>query len=171
MTCCNNPGSCTHVSALSVEQVQALCVSAQSFGFSAEDVDAVRAQHGDEVLSLMTEAARSGFSIGFVMDILKRFGPAVLQFLYELWNEQVMAAGVAAQSSGEAIVLEGPLVQGVQEGIVNMLLNKLLEQLPNLLPVLLEKYGDQVLKLIVDTLLKVLAKQSAAPPVAENPLA
>lgn len=172
MSCNDN-----QVSALSVDQVQALTVSTQSFGFSQEDVDAVRAQHGDEILSLMTEAARSGFSVGFIMDILKRFGPNVLQFLYDVWNQQVMAAGFAAQAQGESVILEGPLTQGIQDGIVNMLVQKLMEQLPNILPALIEKYGDQILKLVIDLILKTITPSTqsnvhtAVVMPATNPLA
>lgn len=135
--------------ALSVEEVEELKLSAQSFGFENAWVADVLEKWGDDVLSLTVEAARNGFSVSFVMDVLNRFGPSVLELLFDLWNRKTMAANMA--------FVEGERVNPVViEGMDSTLLQLLLEKF---LPVIIDKYGDQILKLFMDAILKVLTNK------------
>jgi len=141
---------------MSVEQIDSVKVAAQSFGFEESMISGILERFGPEVLSLLVEAARSGFSVTWIVDTLNRFGPNVLQFFMDLWSKNV---GIAAQNApvgvaGSEVVHTGVILTGeVVEGMDTNMITTMLEKL---LPMIVEKYGPQLIQLVMDLIMNAI---------------
>lgn len=136
---------CKHAEKLSAENVVSLKESAVGFGFDVNWVADLVQQYGDDVLGVVVEAMRSGFSVAFVVEIVQKFGPVMLEFLLNLLNKQKLLA-----ASGEVVVADE--VGILDASIIETLLQRYL-------PVILEKYGDQIIKFILDWVVNNLLKK------------
>jgi len=76
------------VSAMSVEQVNKLENDAVTMGMSAPEVGEIVSKYGPDVLSVMVEALKGGFSVGFVLELFRLFGPIFLDFAISLFTEK-----------------------------------------------------------------------------------
>jgi hypothetical protein len=140
------------VTAMSVEQIDILKASAQDFGFDRGVIADILEKFGPDVLALVVEAARNGFSIQWIMDTFNKFGPTVLRFLSDLFSRNMAMAEVPMSFDGSpqtGVVINGDLIEGMDSNLISTLLEKLL-------PMLLEKYGpmliDFLMKLFLDAL-------------------
>lgn len=150
---CEKKSECechTEVKALQVEELK---VSAQALGLDEAGVADILEKWGSDVLAVCVEAARSGFSPVWVMNTLTRFGPTVLEFFTDLWNHNGM---VAAASVEQGVVLGDLKVTPENlEMFDGALIQKLAEKF---LPMLMDKYGERILELIVEAILNSLKK-------------
>ncbi len=152
------------VHAMSVEQIDTVTVSAQNFGFEAGVISDILERFGPEVLALITEAARSGFGVQWIIDTLNKFGPNVLQFFMDLWSKNVGIAGVAPVGVDGA-VQTGVLITGdVVEGMDSNMLSTLLEKM---LPMIMEKYGPQLIEMVMKLVLDAIKPKFGEPMNAE----
>ena len=154
MTCCSKE----KVSALSVEQVETLKLSAQNFGFDTNWIAELISKYGADILALVVEAARNGFSIALVVEIMSKFGPDLLQFVLDLFNTKKMEAvkfgEVFPPTDGSM-----PLPGGMMDSILINLVQKYL-------PIIMEKYGDQIMKMIIDAIIKAISGGTdSGPPI------
>jgi hypothetical protein len=131
-----------------------LKLSAQSFGFDLNWIVKILETWGDDVLSLIVEAARNGISVQFIVELLEKFGPVLLQLLVDLLNRKKMMAFAAG-----AEVVPGPVVEGVEGPFLDLIIEKYLPLIiQKYLPVIMEKYGPQLIQMIIDLFLKNLQK-------------
>jgi hypothetical protein len=130
-----------------VENVETLKASAMGFGFDFDWVSGLISKWGDNILSVVVEAVRGGFTKDVVVNIVEKVGPFALELLVNLMNK--MKFHHAAAAPGELVV--GEEVRLFDASIIETLVQRYL-------PVLVEKYGDQIVKFVVDWLLKAIAK-------------
>lgn len=136
---------CKESNVVALHHVEDLKASAVGFGFDMSWLTDLISRFGGDVLSLVVEAVRGGFNKDLVVDVLDKFGPFVLEMLVNLLNAKKLHAGVA----GDFVV--GEEVGAFDGAILETLLKKWL-------PVILEKYGDQIVGLVVQYLLDYLKK-------------
>jgi hypothetical protein len=134
-----------------------LKTSAMGFGFDASWVADILQNWGDDVLSLAIEAARHGLSVTLVVDILKVFGPSILEFLVEFLNKRSMA--MQQQKFGAEVDGIAAPVKGLQAGFIDVIIDKYLPIIfENYLPLVAEKYGPQLIQLLVEMVMRNLKK-------------
>lgn len=115
-------------------------------GFDPSYIADLIAQYGDDVVNLVVEALRNGFSKNFIIDTLMKFGPMVLQFLLSWFTKKQEASksmGMAADAVVDAKVLDASLIETFLE---------------RLLPKLLDKYGEQLIDAFIGMLVRYLSK-------------
>jgi len=132
MGCCNKEMKAAHH-----EELKASCAS---FGFDVTWITDLVAKYGSDVLALVVEGVRGGFSKEFVTDVLDKFGPVVLELLVGLMNKRNMNRGVA----GDVVVADQ--VGEIDASLLQVLLEKYL-------PMIIDKYGDKLVAMIVDFLI------------------
>ncbi len=143
MPCCKEK---EEVRAAQIAQIEDIRLSAVGFGFDSTWISDLLAKYGSDAVALVVEAVRGGFSKDLVVDVLDKFGPLVLEFLINLLNKHKMAArGVA----GELVV--GEQVGAIDATIIQTMIEKYL-------PILVDKYGQQILDLIVSFVISRLTK-------------
>lgn len=129
-------------------------LSATNFGFDGEWIADVVEKYGDDAVAVIVEAARSGLSVKFVIELIDRFGTQVLELLVNVLNQFKMT-----QMAATGVVVEGPIVEGVNSALTDVLIKDYLPMIiEKLLPQIMEKYGPQLIQLVVDWLLKSLQK-------------
>src|SRR5581483_1438427 len=94
-----------------------LKMSATNLGFDASWIAELVERFGQDVLTLVVEAARQGLSISLVIEIIQKFGPALLDFVVELLNKKSMLG-----LTGD--VVEGPTVEGVNSAFIDVIIEK-----------------------------------------------
>lgn len=139
MSCCKKE--------VNLVQVEDLKASALGFGFDANWIADIVEKYGHDVLSLVVEAMRSGFSLAFVVEVVNKFGPVLLEFLLTLLNKKKMHALAA----GEEFVV------GDEVGVLDWALIETL--IKKYLPIIVEKYGDAIVKFIVDWITNTFLKK------------
>lgn len=128
--------------------------AAVALGFKSDFVADVLEKLGPGVLEILVNAVRNGFSVNTVVDLFTKLGPLMLdvvtQFLSSLKSppdEAVVGSAMAVPSKlvvGEEVpLLDGSVLAGLLE---------------KLLPTLINKYGDQLVQVLVDLLMKSLSK-------------
>jgi len=140
------------VRAMSVEQIDILKASAQDFGFDSGAVADILEKFGPDVLALLVELARSGFTIQWIMDTFNKFGPTVLQFLQDLFTRNMAIAEVPLSVDGSpqtGVVIDGQIVEGLDSNLITTLLEKFL-------PLILEKYGPQLIEYLIKMVLDAI---------------
>lgn len=140
------------------DTVETLKESAANFGFDGNTVADILDKHGSDVLALMVEAARNGFNAAWILDTFNRLGPAVLQFLTDLFNKNMSVApqgfGMAAAGDNNVVVGEGMVIDA---NLGKLFDGQLLEQiLQKMLPQLIEKYGPQLIQMLVDAIIRAI---------------
>lgn len=111
------------------------------FGFSNEEVNDLVQNHGQDVLSILTNALRLGLTKQFVVETLTQVGPYLLQLILSVVTKK-QQLGIADATEN---VVDGVLVDSL---------------IKRLLPGILEKYGDQLANLVVEAILSYLKKLS-----------
>ncbi len=112
-------------------------------GFDPNSIADLIAQFGDDVVQLVSDAIRSGFSRQFVLDTLLKFGPWLLKFLLDMFSKKQEAAvkmGVAADTLSNAVV-EANLIETFLE---------------RMLPKILEKYGERLIDSFIELIMSYI---------------
>jgi hypothetical protein len=138
------------------DTVETLKESAANFGFDGGTVADILEKHGSDVLALMIEAARNGFNAAWILDTFNKLGPAVLQFLTDLFNKNMSVApmGMAAVGDSGIVVGEGTVIDA---NVGKLFDGQLLEQIiQKMLPQLIEKYGPQLIQMLIDAIIKAV---------------
>ena len=135
---------------LSVEQVESLKFSAQDLGATDNWVADVLQTYGAGALASSIEFLRHGASPAFIWSTLQLFGPAVLGFLIDLYNESRKKITV---QSADGKFQEQKLFGSLSGAIVSLILIKVV-------PVLIERYGPQILDAILKLLLNIFSQES-----------
>lgn len=135
-------------------------LSAQNFGFDATWILDLATNYGDDVLALAIEAARNGISVQFIIEVLEKFGPVLLQLLVDLLNQRKMAMAMSAARMGVAAEpVPGPIIEAVEGPFLDLIIEKYLPvMVEKYLPVIMEKYGTQLIQMIIEMFLKNLQK-------------
>lgn len=141
------------VHAMSVEQIETLKVSAQNMGFDGDTVANVLEKFGPDVLSLLVEAARSGFNVAWIVDTIAKFGPTVLQFFVDLWHKNAAFAAPMGMEGTGVVLPDSVMVEGMDANLLQTLLEKFL-------PIILEKYGPQLIQMLMDAILNAIKPKS-----------
>jgi hypothetical protein len=137
------------VSALSTEQTAALENDAIQLGMSAPEVGEIIGKYGPDLLSVMVEALKGGFSVSFVLELFRLFGPIFLDFAISLFTEKKKMGMTENDEEAELeTLLKGSRIEGLPEELVKVLFTKLL-------PYVIKKYGPDVLEAIVDAITKL----------------
>ena len=124
------------------EQTQ-LKADAIQLGMAPTDVADIITKYGPDVMSVIVEALKSGFSVSFVLELFRLFGPIFLDFVISLFSEKKKLG--MAESDEEAELenlLKGSPVQGLSEELVKVLFTKLL-------PYVIKKYGPDMLAAMI----------------------
>lgn len=136
------------VSALSLDQVKQLENDAVSMGMSPPEVGEVVSKYGPDVLSVIVEALKGGFSLSFVLELFRLFGPIFLDFAIGFFVEKKKMGMTEADEEHELNeLLKGSPVQGLPQELVKALFTKLL-------PYVLKKHGPDMLTAIIDAINK-----------------
>lgn len=140
MSCCSE----VHlgVAGHHAEMVEDLKVGVAGFGVTADEIADLIGKYGDTVLGTVMEALRSGFSKAWVFEALVSFGPVLLSWVLSLFNRRKMAMGAGGLVVGEEVKM-------LEAGVFQDLLEKYL-------PMIVEKYGPQLIDLLVQYILKSL---------------
>ncbi len=112
------------------------------------------AKHNDATLAAAVELARSGTSTAFIMEMLQKFGPTMLQFLVDVLNHSKTKKLAMADVPGDIIpgqVVIGDVVNGVDTSFIDIIIQKYLPLLvQKYLPLILEKYGPVLVQMLLD---------------------
>ncbi len=140
---------------------------AQRFGLGAGEVADILEKWGPAVLSTVVAGLRHGLSIAFIQEVLALLGPV---FLEQAVNKFKNKAGFKLQSSVVSEALDAwsteaaeeeaefgdPIIQAEEVKSFDGVGPVIVDLLAKLLPSLIEKYGDAILKWIIDKLLASL---------------
>lgn len=107
-------------------------VRGMSVGLSREQVADYIKQYGHDVVDIVEEAVRNGFSLALVQEVLDKCGPLVLQLIVG-----TISMKVGAQSVGLGV--EAAVLQGLARQVFTMLI---------------ARYGDQVIDRLLDMVMK-----------------
>lgn len=138
---------CDKVAAMA-QQLDESKEAALSFGFDTTWITDILAEYGQVALDLVIEAMRGGFSKDLVIEVLAKFGPAILEFLVTLLNKKKMAFASAENASGN---VADQLAGFLDASIIEVLVQKYL-------PMIMEKYGEQIVQMLVEYILNSLKK-------------
>lgn len=137
MSCCKKAAHAAHM--------EDLKASALGFGLDMAWIGEIIEKYGDDVLGLIVEALRTGFSRELVTEIITKFGPLILEFLVNLTNKQKMKA------------ISGDVIVGEEVGILDISIIEMLIQ--KYLPLIIEKYGDHIVQFILTWVVNNLLKK------------
>jgi hypothetical protein len=146
----NNLNAQSNFEALSVEQVDNLKMCAQDLGATDTWVADVLQTYGSGALASAIEFLRNGASPTFIWSTLQLFGPAVLGFLIDIYNESRKKMRIQT-ADGK---FEDQRVFGSLSGaIVSLILIKVM-------PVLIERYGPQILDAVLKLFLNIFQQEN-----------
>lgn len=136
---------------LSVEQIDNLKICAQNLGATDGWVADVLQTYGAGALASAIEFLRNGASPTFIWSTLQLFGPSVLGFLIDLYNES-RKKSIVQLDDGK---FENRKVGSLSGAIVTLILIKVV-------PILIEKYGPQILNSLLALFMKIFSEESKA---------
>lgn len=124
------------------EQTQ-LKADAIQLGMAPTEVADIISKYGPDVMSVIVEALKSGFSVAFVLELFRLFGPIFLDFVISLFSEKKKMGMTENDEEAELEnLLKGSPVQGLPEELVKVLFTKLL-------PYVIKKYGPDMLVAVI----------------------
>lgn len=124
------------------EQTQ-LKADAVQMGMAPNDVAEIISKYGPDVMSVIVESLKSGFSVAFVLELFRLFGPIFLDFAISLFTEKKKMGMTENDEERELEnLLKGSPVQGLPEELVKVLFTKLL-------PYVIKKYGPDMLAAVI----------------------
>lgn len=130
----------TNLSMAEQSQIQS---DAIALGMAPPEVADILSKYGPDVMSTIVEGLKSGFSVPFILELFRLFGPLFLDFAISLFMEKKK---MGMTESDEELELEGLLkgsaVQGLPEQLVKTLFTKLL-------PYVIKKYGPDMLTAVI----------------------
>lgn len=122
-------------------------------GFDPTEVIDFVTKYGQDILTVISDGIQMGLSKEFLVEILTKFGPLVLEWLIDLLNKKDQGTGVDA-------TLSNAMLSG---SISDVILDKLLDKLQDMLPELIEKYTPVVVNALIAALMKYLGSTQTAP--------
>ena len=139
------------------EDVKSLTSDVVSKGMAAGEVTELVGKYGPEILSTLAEGLRNNFSVSFIMETIKNFGPNVLEFMLTMFseiimqanhqeNQQVKSFSVNPKSKEE---LQNLIKDGKMGGLSTLVLKVVTKQI---LPKVVELYGKEILDSIVSAI-------------------
>lgn len=127
-------------SAAEQDQMQ---TDAISMGMAPTDVAEIISKYGPDTMSVIVEGLKSGFSVPFVLELFRLFGPIFLDFAISLFSDKKKMGMTEASEEAELEkLLKGSPVQGLPEELVKVLFTKLL-------PYVIKKYGPDMLAAVI----------------------
>lgn len=146
----------------SAEQVSELEGVALNYGLAPETVADTLQKYGPGVLTLVIQALRSGFSVAFVLELLRQFGPVVLDFFIGLFKNskqsmqaQAPNASLAANNESLADFLNDKNAENFAPVLMKLLIEKII-------PYIIKNYGEQILQGLLDALNKAFQEKDSA---------
>ena len=135
----------TQMSMAEQTQVQ---TDAVAMGMAPLEVAEIISKYGPDVMSTIVEGLKSGFSIAFILELFRLFGPLFLDFAISLFTEKKkMGMAESDEETELENLLKGSPVQGLPEELVKVLFTKLL-------PYVIKKYGPEMLVAVIDAIYK-----------------
>jgi len=135
---------------LSAEQVDDLKLCAQNLGAADSWIADILQTYGSGALASAIEFLRNGASPTFVWSTLQLFGPAVLGFLIDLYNESRKKMRIM---SDDGKFHDQKIFGSISGAIVSLILIKVV-------PVLIERYGPQILDAILKLFLNIFQEEN-----------
>lgn len=135
--------SLTHEYHLSVTHSSVLADLVSVYGLSLDWLSNVVATLGPTVLDLIKSALDNGFSKNFVVEVLEKLGPKILDVLIAVFGKTQMRLRSSTEVVSESVVEEAVLA-GLFEQVLKMLF---------------DKFGPQLVEVLVKVLLDALAKK------------
>ncbi len=145
---------------MSCNHVENMKASATESGIDGGTITEILSKFGPDVLAIVTEAAKSNFSVSWIIDTLNKFGPTVLQFLTDLMHKNAAIAtplGVA----GQTIIIDKSHIQTLDTNLIQ-------QTLQQILPVILQQYGPQVVQWIITMITNAMSGSSGSTITANN---
>lgn len=128
---------------LSMEEQTQVQNDAVAMGMAPTDVAEIISKYGPDVMSTIVEGLKSGFSVPFILELFRLFGPLFLDFAISLFTEKKKMGMAEADEEAELEkLLKGSPVQGLPEELVKVLFTKLL-------PYVIKKYGPDMLLAVI----------------------
>lgn len=146
---------------LNATEVKELSSVAENFGLSPEFIAECLNKYGPEVLSVCIEGLKNGFSVGFVIELVRLFGPVVLDFVLSLFKtsnksmQLASAQGVAPTSESLADFLNEKDAANFGPILMKLMVEKII-------PYVIKNYGDQIVKALVDALQNAFEEKESA---------
>lgn len=139
------------------DEVKELKDSVINKGMAAADVNDLVNRYGPEVLNTLAEGLRSNFSISFIVEMIKKFGPKVLDFMLSAFSEIIMQANKAEADNNSMQGLRKlskeewqDMVRDEKLGGFSAVILKLVVK--HILPKIVDLYGKEILDAIVNTI-------------------
>lgn len=128
---------------LSLAEQDQMKTDAISMGMAPTDVAEVISKYGPDVMSVVVEGLKSGFSAPFVLELFRLFGPIFFDFAISLFAEKKKLGLAEGNEEAELEkLLKGSPVQGLPEELVKALFTKLM-------PYVIKKYGPDMLAAVI----------------------
>lgn len=135
---------------LSTEQVDNLKMCALDLGATDSWIADVLQTYGTGALASAIEFLRNGASPTFIWSTLQLFGPAVLGFLIDLYNESRKKIRIL---SDDGKFHDQKIFGSLSGAIVSLILIKVV-------PILIERYGPQILDAILKLFMKIFQQEN-----------
>ncbi len=103
----------TQMSMAEQTQVQS---DAVAMGMAPTDVADIISKYGPDVMSTMVEGLKSGFSVPFILELFRLFGPLFLDFAISLFTEKKKMGMTESDEEVELEKLQPPCPAGPPEG-------------------------------------------------------
>jgi len=141
------------------EQVDDLKSVASNFGIAPAEVADILQRYGPSVLQMVISALKSGFSLSFCLELIKTFGPVVLDFVMSLFDNTKKAMDVSSQKGLTPESMEQFLNEKDAENFAPILVKVLVEKV---IPYIIKNYGQQILQALLDALNKAFEDKESA---------
>jgi hypothetical protein len=143
----------------STEQVDDLKSVAGNFGIDPIHVAEILQHYGPSVLQMVISALKSGFSLSFCLELLKTFGPVVLDFVMSLFDNTKKAMDVSASKGLVPESMDNFLNEKDAENFAPILVKIIVEKV---IPYVIKNYGQQILQALLDALNKAFEDKESA---------
>jgi len=143
----------------STEQVDDLKSVAGNFGIAPAEIAEILQNYGPSVLQMIIAALKSGFSLSFCLELIKTFGPVVLDFVMSLFDNTKKAMDVNSQKGMVPESMEQFLNDKDAENFAPILVKVLVEKV---IPYVIKNYGQQILQSLLDALNKAFEDKESA---------
>lgn len=143
------------------EEIRNLTTDVVNKGMTETEVGDLIQKYGPAVLTIIAEGLRNNFSISFIMETIRNFGPNVLEFLLSMFSQIIMQANyqenLEAKKLGVVLSkkadLENLIKDGKMGGLSSLILKTVVKQF---LPKIVDLYGKEILDAIVQALINAV---------------
>lgn len=146
---------------LSMNEINEIKGAAENFGLSPEFIAECLNKYGPEVLAVCIEGLKNGFSVGFVIELVRLFGPVVLDFVLSLFRNSnksmhlSAAQGLAPSDQTLADFLNDKNAANFGPILMQLLVEKII-------PYIIKNYGEQITKALIESLQKAFDDKESA---------